>query len=285
MPPPPLCHLCGCRTAGSREHLPGVAATNDGPVEVTYLGPPRSEGGSAEHVTRTEPDGFVVRTICNHCNRRTGGNYGTAYKAFVQQFAASGTLDAGHRRTWISLQGVQPLRIVKQMASMFLSAQPQLDLERWADLRAFVLRRDRRLGDISLRFYVYRNVSPYGRVVPYTAMMSLYRRFPHLVLSEIAWPPVGIVYSPEPHPLLAAMKDVTEWGNYGFRDRVDLAFSVPQFGVATHWPLGFGSEAAANNWVERDGVIIAVARGDPNADTPPMPVVTRQLPPRRPAQQ
>src|SRR5689334_11821488 len=93
-----LCNICGVRPAGSREHLPGVAAANDHPVLVTYPVSSQGSPGTLRHEQREEKDGFVVRTICNHCNSRTGGSLGTAYKRFVLGFAASGILDAGQLR-------------------------------------------------------------------------------------------------------------------------------------------------------------------------------------------
>ena len=281
MPPAHICHLCGLREAGSREHLPGFAATNNTPVEVTYLSG-SSESGSARHETRLERDGFIVRTICDHCNRRTGGNYGTAYKDFVEKFARSGVLDAGQRRTWVTLPEIQPLRVVKQMASMFLASQPDLSHPHWTALREFVLKRDAKLPSESLRLYLYRNTSAYGRVVPLTGIMSAWGCFPQTLLAEIAWPPLGIVFGFEPHPLFASMREITDWGiRYGFRDRASPSFSVPQYDVATHWPLGFGGEKSAHEWANREGIVMLLHTGERESGSVHMPALTKRVPPSR----
>jgi hypothetical protein len=276
--PNPLCHICGLRPAGSREHLPGVAAANDGPVEITYVSFGVRPGGEPTGRTRIEPDGFYVRTICEHCNRRTGGNYGTAYKEFIRQFASSGRLDVGQPRTWVSLQDIQPLRVVKQMASMFLASQPQLTHARWTDLREFVRDRDKRLPAGCMRFYLYRNSSDRGRISPLTAFVSAYGRFPPALLGEIAWPPLGIVFAQAPHPFVQGMHDITEWGErFRFRDRRSFGFSVPQRQVASHWPLGFGSRREAQEWANREGIML-ISSDRAGGGLPPL---TRALPRKR----
>ena len=279
--PDQVCHLCGCRPAGSREHLPGVAAANDGPVEITYLGGPPRPDGNVGRVRRVERDGFVVRTLCRTCNSKTGGSYGTAYKSFVEQFSRSSVTSASAARSWVSLRQVQPLRVAKQMASMFLAAQERLDPTRWVELRQFVLRRDGKLSPGQLHMYLYRNVSPYGRVASLSGLSSLFGAFPPAYVSEISWPPVGLVFALEPHPLLSTMKNLTEWGAYGFKDRADLAFSVPHLRVATHYPLGFGSEAEVHAWSAQAGVMLLLSSAPSTDGSISMPVVTRQPPRRR----
>jgi hypothetical protein len=234
-------------------------------------------------VVRVERDGFAVRTLCRHCNSKTGGSYGTAYKSFVEQFSRSGSIDASAARGWVSVRDIQPLRVAKQMVSMFLAAQEEFDLARWSALRAFVLRRDAKLLPGQLRIYLYRNVSSYGRVASLSGLASLAGAFPMAAVSEVAWPPVGLVFALEPHALLEGMKEVTEWGTYGFKDRADFAFSVPNLRVATHYPLGFGTEAEVHAWSARVGAMVFTST-IPMEDRPPtMPVVTRRPPRRRSA--
>lgn len=277
-----ICNLCGRRPAGSREHLPGVAAANDGPVTVAYFASAEGDMNRYNRHERVERDGFIVHTLCGHCNSRTGGNYGTAYKEFVEQFARSGILDAGETRTWISLRQIQPLRVIKQMSSMFVAAQGAFARDHWLGICDFVLRRDAKLAGTQLRYFVYRNVGAVGRVTALTSIMSLYRQWPPLVFCEVSWPPLGIVFATEQHPLLGHMKEITDWGTYGFRDRLDFNFSVPQLRVATHWPLGFGSDREAHMWSERDGVLALIGPRVGDDAEAQLSVLTRRLPRRRP---
>jgi hypothetical protein len=268
------CNLCGIRTAGGREHLPGVGAGNTGPVRIAYFAP------TAARQERLERKGFVVHTLCTHCNSRTGGHYGTAYKDFVEQFGKSGVLDAGYGRTWVTLRDVQPLRVIKQMTSMFIAAQGEFPRDRWLNACDFVLDRDAKLRDVPLRYYIYRNVGAVGRVTAMTSLMSANGRWPPIFFCEVSWPPLGIVFvyqeSTDLHPLLAGMQDVTSWGEYGFRDRANLSFSVSQRRVATHWPLGFGDDREAHDWSARDGVVTLVGPHVGDDEAAQVSVLTRR---------
>lgn len=263
-PPAPLCRYCLVRPAGSREHLPGSAALNDSPVLVRYTVADR-DSGSTKPVARVEKDGFVVRTICGKCNSRTGGNYGTAFKDFALQWRSSTMSSADVDRSWASLRHIQPLRVLKQMMGMFLAAQASLDPTAWAGLREFVQRRDRKLqpGD-GLRVFLYRNRSSAGRIGSYKGMAFFFvsGKVPPLIASEISWPPLGIVFSPDKHPLLDPMKEITAWGQYGFKDRASFDFSVPNYRIEHHFPLAFGKAAEAEEWINKVGAAYLVTAPD-----------------------
>jgi hypothetical protein len=277
-----LCNICTIRPAGSKEHLPGMAASNSGPIEVIYLGSSRNASGEVEHVSRLEKDGFVVRTICSHCNNRTGGDYGTAYKSFVEQFTNSGVVEQAIGRSWISVRDIQPLRVIKQMMCMFLAAQPNIN-PHWKGIRKLVLNKDRRMTSERLRVYLYRNTSQLGRVIPFTGMASVRKHWPPILLSEISWPPVGIVFTTESHPLTDGMYEITDWARaYRFRSRdtrsnASFTFDVPQLATGTHWPLGFGTESQVFEWAERAGVMMMLLAVDGEGEGG-VPIVTGRAP-------
>lgn len=266
-----LCHYCGIRVAGSPEHLPGSSALNDSPVTITYL---RTVGSKLESLKRREEGGFVVRTICRQCNVRTGGNYGTAFKDFALQFAASGRIfTADQRRAMITLREIQPLRVLKQMAAMVLAAQSEIPTDKMLSLKSFVRQRDSRLSPDAGRFFLYRNVSGTGRISSMSAWGFLRRpSWPTLICSEVSWPPLGLVYAMDAdsptHPMLHPMTDVTGWGDYTFRSRASLNFSVPQFRVEANWPVIFGPEKQADDWMTQvGGVMLTWGATDTDAPT------------------
>ena len=81
------------------------------------------------------------------------------------------------------------------------------------------------------------------------------------------WPPVGLVFATDPHPLVEKMKDITEWGQYRFKNRDSFGFSVPELAVESHWPLSSGSPAEAEAWVDRLGLVYLV-HAEPEGDSP-----------------
>jgi hypothetical protein len=102
MSPALPCRLCGVRPAGSREHLPGVAAAvaaaNAGPVRVRHFVGEAGVRGGADYETRVNRDGLVVRTTFDRGNHRICSNNGGAYKSFVGRFSGCGVLDDSARR-------------------------------------------------------------------------------------------------------------------------------------------------------------------------------------------
>ena len=61
------------------------------------------------------------------------------------------------------------------------------------------------------------------------------------VISEISWPPLGVIYSYASHPMFDAMLDVTDWGRESFRTRREVYLVLPKRQVASPYPLAFGN--------------------------------------------
>ncbi len=270
-----LCQVCGRRTADSREHVPAWSVGNAGPVRVRHTGLRPAPGGGVAHGQFGMPDGFTLRVLCARCNNRLGSRYGTAYADFAAQFAASGRLTASDGRVMVSLRGIYPARIAKQMVLMFLAAQPRATPGDYDGLRRFVLDKHAPLPAGALDLYLYRNPSTQGRIVPVCCISELRRPDPRpddvLCCSEVSWPPVGVVYALHGGARLAAMgmTNVTAWAGRRFDAAEDVLLHVPDLPVATDWPLGFGSAADVERWTRERGVIWAIAKADdedaPNA--------------------
>jgi hypothetical protein len=127
----------------------------------------------------------------------TGSRYGTAYKDFVSQIADASGLEDTSGRAFVNLRNVYPLRILKQIFSMFLGAVPFEPTQVWKEIQDFVRKRDCAIPESAPSVYLYKNISKLGRIVPCCGIgeFSTNKNF---VVSEVSWPPVGIVYAYEP---------------------------------------------------------------------------------------
>jgi len=206
------------------------------------------------------------------CNRDTGGAYGLSYAAFVSQVAKAGGIEDRERRTLVGLRRIHPLRVMKQMMSMLLAAQPRATPPQFRGLREFVVRRDARLPADAPQVYLYKNVSALGRIVPICGISELLSHRKLLICSEISWPPLGIVFSLEPHERLAAMPNVTHWGQHRFKDTDDFLLRMPPLKVETDWPPG-----SARHTKSRSGRRGSERCG--SARTPMIPPARRSAPP------
>ena len=79
-------------------------------------------------------------------------------------------------------------------------------------------------------------------------------------MSEISYPPIGIVYSHGANPRFANMVDITGWSQYGFSVKKDFVLKLPQFKVSTDHPLGFGNPEDVEKWVSKHHVIRILAQ-------------------------
>jgi len=264
-----LCAICRRRPATSFEHLPGKATRNRGKILVRYAAP--SDDGEArfEHRFAEYGDGFGLVSLCAKYNQNTGSRDGGAYSSFVRQFGEPGRVEPGTGAHTLGIRDFRPLRVIKQLYSMFLSVQLERGTDQWDGLREFVGLRDGTLGGFEFpRVYLYRNTADQGRICPLGALGELFvpgpARGDPIVCSEIAWPPLGVVFALTRPDYFSAMADVTDWGRARFKDCRSEVLRVPSYRVETDWPLGFGSGKDVDDWIDRMGVVWFLGSlGDP----------------------
>jgi hypothetical protein len=234
-----LCRLCGRRLATSREHLPPRTASNLGEVEINYIAGETSSGEAQVQIIHSS-DGFWVPALCRKCNSKTGARYGSAYGDFVSQISNASGIEDTVGRVFVHLKGIYPLRILKQMFSMFLASLPYQPTPKWKYIQEFVLRRDTHLVSDAPFVYLYKNISRTGRIVPCCGVVE-FSAHKTLIVSEVSWPPVGIIFSFQQDEQFAMMEDITSWGQYGFKGKIDTTIRLPKLRVSSHYPLGFGT--------------------------------------------
>jgi hypothetical protein len=216
-------------------------------------------------------NGFWMPVLCRRCNNEvTGSRLGGAYAAFVGQVNAASGIEDRHGRVYVGLRDIYPLRVLKQMFATFLCAQPTDGPPEWSSIREFVLRRDAQLPQHAPFVYLYRNTGPIGRIVPMCGVVGGRHPRPMIICSEVSWPPVGIIFSHEPHPMFSAMENVTAWGQLRFGDRLTTLLRLPSLRVETDHPLGFGSVGEVEQW-RKDGQVIWFTT---KADYPESPTST-----------
>lgn len=257
-----MCHICRTRPAVGKEHLPAKAASNRGKVNIRFIDG-RIIGQGVRHQTVEALDGFWVQTLCKPCNeQRTGSRLGGAYGDFINQVNSASGIEDESGRVWVDLTGVYPLRILKQMFSMFLCAMPQQPLPTGRSLKEFVYTRDEKLPADAPELFLYKNTSRSGRIVPWCALAEVFTERQPIAFSEISWPPLGIISSETADQRFASMSNITGWGECNFKNKKNTIIQLPQLKVNTDHPLGFGSVADVEKWRTECGVIWCVAGAD-----------------------
>jgi hypothetical protein len=244
--PPALCRICGIRPADSDEHFIPKAAGNRRAVRLLVQEP---DGSQRE---RRCTGGFFLPVLCKQCNSSPAGGYAQAYTVLFRQLREAPSLTAEDGRLIFHARDIFPLRFVKQCILAFICAAPWYPEPVWRPLQAFLRDRDALLPDTAPRIFLYENIANIGRVVPSCGICEL-ANHRTTVVSEISWPPLGIVLSFQAHPVLSQMADITEWGQYAYSHRASVQLRLPRLQVNTLYPLAFGTARAVK---ARDEVLL-----------------------------
>jgi hypothetical protein len=251
--PSQFCQLCSKRRANTREHLPPQAAFNAGEVHIKYIDS-TSPSGSIQFRVLESNNGFWVPNLCDSCNHKVGFRYGDSYSVFATQVKGYELIEGNKGRAYVNLRKIYPLRILKQMFAMFLCAVPFEPAPRWHGIQEFVLKRDAPLPSSAPFVYLYMNISRTGRIVPCCGITDL-SNHTTIVTSEISWPPIGVVFSFQKDERFALMEDITGWGQFNFKDKVNLIVHLPRLKVCSHYPLSFGSATEVDREQARRGLM------------------------------
>ncbi len=225
----------------SFEHVPPAAAFNDHPV--VQLGWDEIAGTHPDDLQskkgRVSQRGAGAYRLCVSCNNLTGHWYGSAYAHWAHQ----GVLLIQHAKSAPTLYHIFhtfPLRVIKQIFCMFFSANPPGFAQGHQDLVRFVLNRDFRYANPSLRVFVYFNAAAMSRQSSITGRVNLQKQRSD-VYSEIAFPPFGYVLSVDGNSPDINLVDISHFSHYSYNEWADVALRLPVHHIYTPYPGDFRS--------------------------------------------
>jgi hypothetical protein len=168
----------------------------------------------------------------------------TAYEQLVRAIEAKSGVCDTEGRLLVSIFNAYPLRILKQMFAMFLASLPRQPDAAWTPIQDFVRLSDSTLPRCAPDVYLYHNESSYGRIVPCCGCIE-FASHEKLLISEISWPPLGMVFSFQESRRFNNMQKVSSWGQLPFSKRLSLKLALPSLEVSTPFPLVYGNRSAA----------------------------------------
>jgi hypothetical protein len=132
-----ICRPCGAVGKLSFEHVPPESAFNSRPIYVASF--KDFFGHDLDSIRgRQQQRGAGAHTLCESCNSRTGSWYGSSYAEWAEQgmnvlrwTRGRASLSYGYR--------IFPLRVLKQIVCMFVSANSQGFRDLHPELEAFAL--------------------------------------------------------------------------------------------------------------------------------------------------
>ena len=157
-------------------------------------------------------------TLCKQCNNDTGAWYGEAYSSWVHQVAGV-LLKSKMKPVLMQPYLMFPLRVLKQIVSIFLSVNPRLRTES-PELADFILHRYRRGLPDPYRVAMYYTVDAGSRWVGHAWIAfgsSMRERY---FLSDFSFSPVGFLMTRggEERFRDARLCDISRFGMYGYDD-------------------------------------------------------------------
>lgn len=231
------CHICGINGQLTFEHIPPQSAFNDRPIfwntldEVLGKGfdQPRKKGKSQQR-------GAGGYTLCKQCNNDTGAMYGRAYVDWCYQSFLLYKASEGH----LSLQYpfyIYPLKVIKQIICMFFSVNSLDFRKKQPYLVKFVLNPELSYLPPEIKVYTYVMTGTTSRQSGISGILSVNNGSNNpILLSEIAFPPLGYVLTIDSKPPDKRLFDITHFSRYAYNEWLPVFLKLPVLPVHLYFP-------------------------------------------------
>lgn len=225
------CHICGNYGSLSFEHVPPRAAFNNRPIilkrgldlinsDLDNLKGEIKQKGSGDH------------TLCPKCNNSTGRWYAKDFAEWAYQGMRILSYTKGKPSIYYTFH-IFPLRVIKQVITMFFSANSLNFRNAYPELVRFVLNKEANHLDEKFKIYCYYNTGTRSRQLGLAVAINTVKRT-KVLMSEIAYPPMGYlltISSPPPDPRLL---DITFMSNYRYNDWKNIPLRLPILPIYTY---------------------------------------------------
>jgi hypothetical protein len=245
------CRICGKIGTLTYEHVPPKKAFNSNKAFI-HMGEeilkqdtsgfpwelPKSKGKQLQR-------GIGGYTLCEKCNNDTGANYGNAFVDFI----CKGYRETHNKKyianSWvtITLDEIYPLRIIKQIMSMFFSINTPDLSDAHEELREFILSKEKRgISEKDFGFYLYILRGIILKRLGIIVIGNIYSDpFKSRVVSELSTPPFGLVLEFQPKDK-SGFCDITFFANeFDYDQKATIKLKIPVYGSNSWFPLDFRS--------------------------------------------
>ena len=233
------CHICGQVKELTREHVPPQSVFNKQTKKVyggeELIGREKLPWDFSDLKGEQHQGGVAYNRLCESCNNNTGLWYVPAYKEFCEQFVTlAKKLTKPTTAVSVTLHGVYPLRVIKEVLSMLATVNNKDFLDALPNIRELILDKSKQ-GLDKIRFMVgmYVNTGGTAKYVGYSVMIVGETIQP---ISEISSYPFGFVLLEDP-TLTDGYLDITDFLNdFTFADCIDLKLVMPVRETNTVFP-------------------------------------------------
>jgi hypothetical protein len=233
--PDGVCRICRAKGPLSFEHVPPKAAFNRVPVVRSTMEDYLKAGGNWDVIKgRMSQRGAGECTLCERCNNRTGGWYGSEYAEWAKlglEWLAR--IPPEIPPVEVTIQNRYPMRFLKQVITMLFSVNAAGFADDHAELVAFVL--DPRKTNLPPIYQLYMTVvaGPRSRSSGLSSM-SFDRGVIELV-TEVAHLPFAFLMVVG-EPRRDDLGCITHFADLGYDDRREVRIRVKAGEIFTIYP-------------------------------------------------
>lgn len=247
-----ICRLCGDNTDLSFEHVPPKVAFNKNTkyVSVAFDDYIKNENPLKNPIKgKTKQGGVGYNSLCIDCNSFLGRNYVPAYEKWVKGgYSVLGNSEFGVVR--YSINDIEPLKILKQIVSMFLAINKEWYLESYPELSKFVLNPNEKNLPEKYRIFSYLNKDGNIRYMHHTVVGNFGRGKP-INCSEISFPPYGYVLTIDSDDNINQLNDITGFKNFELNQKQTLNMAMFQLPTHLTIPLDYRGKDQIEKAIEQ----------------------------------
>ena len=225
------CQLCNQFESLTFEHVPPKAAFNDHLVYMQGHEELVEEKSFRYGKHKRSHRGFGGYTLCAQCNNNTGDWYAPAFVSFAKQgmehFKEFDIPQDKFEAEYI----LKPLNVLKQILTMFMSADKGKQLSSEKELVDFLLNKESSSLPSKFKVYLYTTLSKHKRMIGPCVVYD-----PELGIqkwSEINFQPFGYLLADDSFPAHPDMVDISSFSNYKYNQRAVIALVLPYLHIET----------------------------------------------------
>lgn len=246
-----ICRLCLLEKTLSFEHVPPKVAFNK---HTKYLSVPFEEYAKIKNPLKDKikgkqkQGGVGFNSLCKECNSFLGSSYVNAYKKWVYG-GVEVIKGYNYQYNRYNLREQEPLAVLKQIISMFLSINNEQFTKSYPELAKFVLDPDSNELPDQYRILTYLNNEGGMRYVHQT--IASIPNVGIINCNEIAFPPYGYVMVIDFEKKLTLLNEITYFKNYKRSDIVTLDMEMYKLPTYTTWPLDYRTKQQYQETIEQ----------------------------------
>ena len=235
-----ICRLCGKETELSFEHVPPKVAFNR---NIKFTSIDFEDYIKTENPLTESPKGKIKQggigynSYCKKCNSFLGSNYVPAYARWVEG-GFEILKDTENAQHTYGIKDIEPLKIIKQIISMFLAINKDWYLKSYPELAQFVSNPKTRILPKRYRIFSYLTRAENVRYMHHVTHGS-FDKNQIIQCSEIAYPPYGYVLTVDFDGDIEYLNDITAFKEFEYNKKSTLNINMFQLPTYMPFPLDY----------------------------------------------